>query len=237
LLKYSKALKIILLVFIYSTCDFFAFNTATKALNIPFDQQPLPYSYTALEPVIDAATMEIHYTKHAAAYSKNLKDAAQAEGVAAGTSLRDVLMKVSKYSSKMRNNAGGHYNHEVFWKSMRARKDFNKPTGKLLTDIESTFGSFDNFRTQFSDAGKNRFGSGWAWLVVDADKKLKVGSTANQDNPIMDISELKGSPLLGLDVWEHAYYLKYQNRRPEYIENWWSVVNWDFIAQQYQSLV
>jgi Fe-Mn family superoxide dismutase len=212
-------------------------TTTTKALNIPFDQQPLPYSYTALEPVIDAATMEIHYTKHAAAYSKNLKDAAQAEGVAAGTSLRDVLMKVSKYSSKMRNNAGGHYNHEMFWKSMRARKDFNKPTGKLLTDIESTFGSFDNFRTQFSDAGKNRFGSGWAWLIVDADKKLKVGSTANQDNPIMDISELKGSPLLGLDVWEHAYYLKYQNRRPEYIENWWSVVNWDLIGQQYQSLV
>ncbi len=208
-----------------------------KPLNIPYEQQSLPYQYSALEPAIDAATMEIHYTKHAAAYAKNLKDAVQAEGVPANTPLNEVLMNISKYSAKMRNNAGGHYNHEYFWKSMRARKDFNKPSGKLLTDIETTFTSFDNFKTLFSDAGRNRFGSGWAWLVVDADKKLKIGSTANQDNPLMNVSELKGSPLLGLDVWEHAYYLKYQNRRPEYIENWWSIVNWDFIQQQYQNLV
>ena len=208
-----------------------------KPLYIPYDQQSLPYHYGALEPVIDSATMEIHYSKHAAAYSKNLKDAVQAEGVPGNMPLDEVLMNISKYSAKMRNNAGGHYNHEYFWKSMRARKDFNKPSGKLLTDIESTFNSFDNFKTLFSDAGRNRFGSGWAWLVVDADKKLKIGSTANQDNPLMNVSELKGIPLLGLDVWEHAYYLKYQNRRPDYIENWWSVVNWDFIQQQYQNLV
>jgi Fe-Mn family superoxide dismutase len=208
-----------------------------KVLSIPFDQQPLPYAYNALEPAIDATTMEIHYTKHAATYSKNLKDAVQAEGVAAGTSLETVLMNVSKYSAKMRNNAGGHYNHELFWKNMRSRTEFNKPSGKLLTDIESTFASFDNFKTLFSDAGKNRFGSGWAWLVLGTDKKLKVGSTANQDNPIMDLSELKGTPLLGLDVWEHAYYLKYQNRRPEYIENWWALVNWDFVLQQYQNAI
>jgi superoxide dismutase, Fe-Mn family len=207
-----------------------------KALSIPFDQQALTYGYNGLEPAIDAATMEIHYTKHAATYSKNLKDAAQAEGIATGTPLEDVLMNISKYSSKMRNNAGGHYNHELFWRSMRPRMDFNKPSGKLLTDIESTFTSFDNFKTLFSDAGRNRFGSGWAWLVIDADKKLKIGSTPNQDNPLMNVSELKGSPLLGLDVWEHAYYLKYQNRRPEYIENWWAVVNWDFVQQQYQTL-
>jgi len=211
--------------------------TTGKAMNIPYDQQPLPYQYSALEPVIDSTTMEIHYTKHAAAYTKNLKDAVQAEGVPSNTRLEEVLMNISKYSAKMRNNAGGHYNHEYFWKSMRARKDFNKPSGKLLTDIETTFNSFDNFKTLFSDAGRNRFGSGWAWLIVDADKKLKIGSTPNQDNPLMNLSELKGSPLLGLDVWEHAYYLKYQNRRPEYIENWWSVVNWDFIQQQYQNLV
>jgi Fe-Mn family superoxide dismutase len=208
-----------------------------KVLAIPFDQQPLPYAYNALEPAIDATTMEIHYTKHAATYSKNLKDAVQAEGVVAGTSLETVLMNVSKYSAKMRNNAGGHYNHELFWKNMRPRKEFNKPSGKLLTDIETTFTSFDNFKTLFSDAGRNRFGSGWAWLILGTDKKLKIGSTANQDNPIMDLSELKGTPLLGLDVWEHAYYLKYQNRRPEYIENWWALVNWDFVQQQYQNAI
>jgi Fe-Mn family superoxide dismutase len=208
-----------------------------KALSIPFDQQALSYGYNALEPSIDAATMEIHYTKHAATYSRNLKEAAQAEGVGTGTPLEDVLMNISKYSAKMRNNAGGHYNHELFWKSLRPRRDFNKPSGKLLTDIESTFTSFDNFKTLFSDAGRNRFGSGWAWLVLDADKKLKIGSTPNQDNPLMNVSELKGSPLLGLDVWEHAYYLKYQNRRPDYIENWWAVVNWDFVQQQYQNFI
>ena len=212
-------------------CGSSAKTTSQKAFNVPFDQQALPYAYNALEPVIDSTTMEIHYTKHAAAYSKNLKDAAQAEAVSASTPLEDVLMKISKYSAKMRNNAGGHYNHEMFWKSMRPRKEFNKPTGKLLTDIESSFTSFDSFKTQFSDAAKNRFGSGWAWLIAGPDKKLKIGSTPNQDNPLMDVSDVKGTPLLGLDVWEHAYYLKYQNRRPEYIENWWGLVNWDFVQQ------
>jgi len=219
-------------------CGASAKTTGGKAFNVPFNQQPLPYAYNALEPVIDATTMEIHYTKHAAAYSKNLIDAAQAEGAAGNTPmpLENILASISKYSSKMRNNAGGHFNHEMFWKSMRPRKEFNKPTGKLLTDIESAFSSFDSFKTQFSDAGKNRFGSGWAWLIAGPDKKLKIGSTPNQDNPLMDVSDLKGMPLLGLDVWEHAYYLKYQNRRPEYIENWWGLVNWDFVQQLYDHL-
>src|SRR4030095_3991920 len=137
---------------------------------------------------------------------------------------------------KMRNNGGGHYNHELFWKCMTA-KGQGKASGKLLTDIESAFGGFDNFKTQFSDAGKNRFGSGWAWLYLDNSKKLKIGSTPNQDNPLMDIADIKGTPVLGLDVWEHAYYLKYQNRRPEYIENWWKVVNWDFVQKRYESLL
>lgn len=215
-----------------ATCTASA-HTTNKMLNIPFDQEPLPYAYNALEPAIDAMTMEIHYTKHAAGYSKNLKEAAQAEGVASTTPLQDVLSRISKYTPKMRNNAGGHFNHELFWKNMRPRTEGNKPAGKLLTDIESTFGSFDAFKTQFSDAGKNRFGSGWAWLVVGPDKKLKIGSTPNQDNPLMDISDLKGFPLLGLDVWEHAYYLKYQNKRPDYIDNWWSLVNWDFVSTNY----
>jgi len=199
-----------------------------------FDQQPLPYAYTALEDVIDAATMEIHYTKHAAAYSKNLKEAAAAEGVT-GNSLEPVLSNISHYSVKMRNNGGGHYNHEMFWQCMRSKQNDNRPTGKLLGLIEKNFTSFDNFKTQFSDAGKNRFGSGWAWLFTDKNNSLKIGSTPNQDNPLMNISDLKGFPVLGLDVWEHAYYLKYQNKRADYIENWWKVVNWDYVWKRYYS--
>jgi Fe-Mn family superoxide dismutase len=197
-----------------------------------FDQEPLPYGYDALEPVIDAKTMEIHYTKHAAAYAKNLKEAAAAENIDTSKPLEDVLKNVSKYSVKVRNNGGGHYNHELFWKMMKPGGE-GKPSGKLLSAIEKDFNSFEAFKTKFSDAGKNRFGSGWAWLLVAPGNKLIVDSTPNQDNPLMDISEVKGYPLLGLDVWEHAYYLKYQNRRPEYIENWWKVVNWDFIQSRF----
>jgi Fe-Mn family superoxide dismutase len=200
-----------------------------------FDQEPLPYAYNALEPVIDAMTMEIHYTKHAAAYAKNLKEALAAENVGKEKTLDDILAGVSKYSMKMRNNGGGHYNHELFWKCMKPNGGGN-PSGTLLAAIESNFGSFDAFKSQFNDTAKSRFGSGWAWLVVTADKKLKIGSTPNQDNPLMDVSELKGTPLLGLDVWEHAYYLHYQNRRAEYVENWWKLVNWNFIQQRYNSL-
>ena len=197
-----------------------------------FTQQPLPYSYNALEPFIDAMTMEIHYSKHAATYAKNLNDACVAEKVDVNnTGLENILRKVSAYSPKMRNNAGGHYNHELFWQCMKPGTA-TKPSGKLAAAIDSSFGSFDAFKTQFTDAGKNRFGSGWAWLVLSADNKLVIGSTPNQDNPLMDISELKGKPLLGLDVWEHAYYLKYQNKRPDYINNWWNLVNWDFVATQ-----
>lgn len=199
-----------------------------------FDQDPLPYAYNALEPVIDAQTMELHYSKHAAAYAKNLKEAAQAEQIDTARPLEDVLKTVSKYSAKVRNNGGGHYNHELFWKSMKAGGE-GKPSGKLQSAIDSAFGSFDAFKTKFSDAAKTRFGSGWAWLLVAADKKLVIGSTPNQDNPLMDVSDIKGYPLLGLDVWEHAYYLKYQNRRPEYIEAWWKVVNWDFVQKRFES--
>jgi Fe-Mn family superoxide dismutase len=202
----------------------------------PFVQQPLPYDYKALEPVIDAMTMEIHYTKHAATYAKNLADALVAEKVDTNTtSLENLLRGVSKYSAKMRNNAGGHYNHELFWQCMAAPTN-QQPQGKLVAAIAQSFGSIDAFKTQFTDAGKNRFGSGWAWLVLNADKKLVVGSTANQDNPLMDLSELKGTPVLGLDVWEHAYYLKYQNKRPDYINAWWNAVNWRFVETRFESL-
>ena len=156
-----------------------------------FGQDPLPYAYNALEPVIDAQTMELHYSKHAATYAKNLKEAAEAEKIDTSKPLEDVLKNISKYSPKVRNNGGGHYNHELFWKSMKAQGE-GKPSGKLLSAVESAFGSFDAFKTKFSDAGKNRFGSGWAWLLVGADKKLAIGSTPNQDNPLMDISEIKG---------------------------------------------
>ena len=201
---------------------------------IGFQQEPLPYAYSALNDAIDATTMEIHYTKHAAAYASNLQAAAKKENIDTSKPVEDVLRNVSKYSAAVRNNGGGHYNHELFWKSMSPNGG-NLPSGRLADAINNSFGSFETFKTQFSDAGKNRFGSGWAWLFLDSDKKLKIGSTPNQDNPLMDISEIKGFPVLGLDVWEHAYYLRYQNRRPEYIANWWKVVNWNFIQDRYQS--
>jgi Fe-Mn family superoxide dismutase len=203
---------------------------------IPYTQQPLPYGYRDLEAAIDAQTMEIHYTKHAATYTKNLADACVAENIDTTTlPLEDLLAKVSRYSAKVRNNGGGHYNHELFWQNMSPQST-GRPAGKLLETIEKDFGSFETFKTQFADAGKNRFGSGWAWLVMARDKKLVIGSTPNQDNPLMDISVLKGTPLLGLDVWEHAYYLRYQNKRPDYINNWWNVVNWNFVQQRFESL-
>ncbi|MCX8020324.1 MAG: superoxide dismutase [Chitinophagaceae bacterium] len=208
-------------------------SAAGRAEDIPFEQRPLPYSYQHLEPTIDALTMEIHYTRHAAGYAKNLADALKDEGVnTQSVSLKELLTQISKYSSKMRNNGGGHYNHEFFWASLKKPSDNNLPPAELNDVLQKHFGSFDNFRNQFSEAARNRFGSGWAWLVKTPDGKLKIGSTPNQDNPLMDVSELKGTPLLGLDVWEHAYYLKYQNRRNDYITAWWTVVNWDVVLER-----
>lgn len=200
-----------------------------------YNQTMLPYSYEALEPVIDKETMNIHYTKHAAAYAKNLNEAAAAEKVdIAKVSLPVLLSNISKYSPKMRNNAGGHYNHELFWLLMTPGGS-KQPTDKLSAAIIKDLGSFDAFKKQFEDAAKTRFGSGWAWLSKNKDGKLVVSSTANQDNPLMDITEVKGTPLLGIDVWEHAYYLKYQNRRPDYIANWWNVVNWSEVSKRYEN--
>jgi Fe-Mn family superoxide dismutase len=196
-------------------------------------QQPLPYGFAALEPFIDALTMEIHYTKHAAAYAKNLGDAIVAEKVDTNTTnLTDLLKNISHYSPKMRNNAGGHYNHELFWQLMKPAPS-TTPTGALAEGITKTFGSLDAFKTAFGEAAKSRFGSGWAWLLVKTDGSLAVSSTPNQDNPLMDVAEIKGTPILGLDVWEHAYYLKYQNKRADYINNWWNLVNWEFVQKKY----
>lgn len=209
--------------------------TVSNKFKTGFDQEPLPYAYTALEPSIDAQTMEIHYTKHASAYSKNLKEAAVAEKVDTSKPLEDVLGIISKYSVKMRNNGGGHYNHELFWKCMTANGNV-QPTGKLSAAIIKDFGSVDELKKQLGDAAKSRFGSGWAWLIYTKDKKMMVSSTPNQDNPLMDIAEVKGFPLFGLDVWEHAYYLKYQNRRADYIENFWKVINWNYISERFNSI-
>jgi Fe-Mn family superoxide dismutase len=180
--------------------------------------------------------MEIHHTKHAAGYTKNLNDACVAENVdIKSKSITSLLESISKYSTKMRNNAGGHYNHELFWQSMQPAPA-SLPTGSLAKAIEKTFGSFTDFQKVFSDAAKNRFGSGWAWLIVNEQGQLAICSTPNQDNPVMDTAVTKGYPLLGLDVWEHAYYLKYQNKRADYINNWWNLVNWKFVEERYNPL-
>jgi superoxide dismutase, Fe-Mn family len=200
---------------------------------INFQQIPLPYAYNALEPFIDAMTMEIHHTKHAAGYTKNLNDACVVEKVdVKTTSINSLLASISKYSTKMRNNAGGHFNHELFWQSMQPAPA-SMPTSSLAKAIEKSFGTFADFQKAFSEAAKNRFGSGWAWLIINEKKELAICSSANQDNPLMDIAEVKGYPLLGLDVWEHAYYLKYQNKRADYINNWWNLVNWKFVEERY----
>ena len=202
---------------------------------VNYIQQPLPYAFNALEPFIDAMTMDIHYTKHAAGYTKNLNDACVAESEdIKSKSITSLLESISKYSTKMRNNAGGHYNHELFWQLMKPAPA-SAPAGALADAINKSFGSLDNFKTAFSDAAKTRFGSGWAWLIVNEKGQLAICSTPNQDNPVMDIAETKGYPLLGLDVWEHAYYLKYQNKRPDYINAWWNLVNWKFVEDRYNA--
>lgn len=195
-----------------------------------FELPALPYAYDALEPYIDAKTMEIHYTKHHAGYVSKLNAALESAGIEA-SSLKDLLSGVSKLSAGIRNNGGGHFNHSLFWNIMGPNKG-GQPSGALADAINSTFGSFEDFKTKFSDAAATRFGSGWAWLIK-SDGKLVVSSTPNQDSPVMDIAEVKGTPILGLDVWEHAYYLKYQNRRPDYIENFFNVINWDAVADNF----
>lgn len=197
-----------------------------------FTQNKLPYNYDSLQAAIDALTMEIHYSKHAATYCKNLNEAYKAE-VFDKKFLEEILHNISKYSVKMRNNAGGHYNHEMFWQCLTPNTE-TKPGDNLLKKITEDFGSLEAMKTQFTDASKNRFGSGWAWLVKDKSGKLIIGSTPNQDNPLMNVSELKGTPILCLDVWEHAYYLRYQNKRADYINNFWKVVNWDFVNTNFE---
>ena len=196
-----------------------------------FVLQPLPYAFDALEPSIDALTMEIHHDKHHAAYVAKLNDAVKGTNLE-DMSLDNLMSVIGKNSPAVRNNGGGHFNHSLFWTIMSPNGG-GEPKGDLAKAIIGKFGSFDNFKTEFSNAAATRFGSGWAWLCVNSKKQLCVCSTPNQDNPKMDIAENPGTPILGLDVWEHAYYLKYQNRRPDYISAFWNVVNWEEVYRRY----
>lgn len=196
-----------------------------------FTLPALPYPTNALEPHIDAKTMEIHHGKHHNAYVTNL-NAAVAGKPEESLSIEEICKDISKYPVAVRNNGGGHYNHSLFWTILGPNAG-GTPTGALADAINSAFGSFDEFKTKFAAAGTGRFGSGWAWLIKDSAGKLQITSTANQDNPLMDVAEVKGTPILGLDVWEHAYYLNYQNRRPDYITAFWNVVNWNEVAKRF----
>ncbi|GAB6278044.1 MAG: superoxide dismutase [Lentimicrobium sp.] len=189
--------------------------------------------YNALEPYIDSMTMEIHYTKHHRAYYDNLMNAVKATEME-NMSFIELLNHISKYPTVVRNNGGGHFNHSMFWKLLSG-KGGGEPQGELREAILKKFNSFDEFKSTFSDAAKNRFGSGWAWLSVNHDGSLLVASTPNQDNPLMDLAECHGLPILGLDVWEHAYYLKYQNRRPDYIAAFWNIINWKVVEENYRN--
>jgi Fe-Mn family superoxide dismutase len=200
-------------------------NSGVNAPNDPglFKQDPLPYSYDALEPYIDAQTMELHYSKHHAGYTKNFNDALVNQKIEI-RNITEIFRNVSKYSTAIRNQGGGYYNHSFFWKVM-VPKGGGEPSGDLASRITKDFGGFAKFKEDFTKAATTVFGSGWAWLIVK-DDKLQITSSPNQDNPLMDVAPVKGKPILALDVWEHAYYLKHQNRRAEYIEAFWNVVNW-----------
>lgn len=191
----------------------------------------LPYDYKALEPHIDARTMEIHYTKHHAAYLNNLNMAIK-DTPLADLTIEHIMKDASKHSPLIRNNSGGFYNHNLFWNFLSTNGG-GEPTGELAEAIKNDLGGFDKFKADFTQASLSRFGSGWAWLVATSDG-LKVSSTPNQDNPLMDVADVKGTPILGLDVWEHAYYLNYQNRRNEYVEAFFSIVNWDEVSRLYK---
>jgi Fe-Mn family superoxide dismutase len=203
-----------------------------------YELPKLPYAYNALEPHIDARTMEIHYTKHHQAYVTNVNNAIKGKADLEKKSVEDLIRDLNSVPedirTAVRNNGGGHANHSFFWKIMGPNAG-GEPKGKLADDIKSTFGGFDQFKEKFAAAGAGRFGSGWAWLIKNSSGKLEIVSTANQDSPLMGkaTAGTEGTPILGVDVWEHAYYLNYQNRRPDYIKAWWNVVNWDAVAKNY----
>lgn len=198
-----------------------------------FTLAPLPYPDTALEPVIDQRTMQIHHGRHHKAYVDNLNTAVAADPRLKDLSLEALLANVSGLPAAVRNNGGGHWNHDFFWQTLTRPGTGGAPSADLLAALQRDFGSLEQFKTAFKSAGTARFGSGWVWLIVGADGRLKVTSTANQDNPLMDVVSERGIPLLGNDVWEHAYYLQYQNRRGEYLDAWWQIVDWSAVSRRF----
>ncbi len=210
-------------------------QSAPAAAQAPaaFALPALPYAASALEPAIDTQTMTIHHGKHHQAYIDALNKAVASDPALAGQTLEQLVAKAGTLPATVRNNAGGHWNHSFFWKTMAPPAETGLPSPALKAAIDAGFGSMDAFKAAFKQAGMGRFGSGWAWLIVAADGKLAVSSTPNQDNPLMDVAEVKGTPVLGNDVWEHAYYLKYQNRRADYLDGWWQVVNWKMVSERF----
>jgi len=198
-----------------------------------FTLPDLPYAHDALEPTIDAETMKLHHGKHHQAYVDKLNEGVAEDPGLEGKSLEAILAAISSQPKKVRNNGGGHWNHSFFWETMKGGG--GKPSGKLAEAIDAKFGSLDNLKTKFGEAGVGQFGSGWVWLIVNQSGELEVTASANQDNPLMEDAPVKGIPILGNDVWEHAYYLKYNNRRPDYLKAWWDVVNWEKSAERYDA--
>ena len=199
-----------------------------------FELPPLPYDYDALEPTISKETMTVHHDKHHAAYTAKLNEGVAADPTLEGKTIEEILGQISSQPPLVRNNGGGYWNHDFFWKTMK--KGGGQPSGKLAEAIDRDFGGLDQLKEQFNGKGAGQFGSGWAWLIAGADGKLKVTSTPNQDNPLMDDAKEPGTPLLGNDVWEHAYYLTYKNDRPGYLKAWWDVVDWDTVGQRYAAV-
>lgn len=208
-------------------------SSPSMASAAAFSLPELPYAYDALSTAIDENTMRIHHGRHHQGYVNNLNRAIEADASLQGQSLESLLASVSTHSSAIRNNGGGHWNHSFFWQSMTQASETGAPSAALMAAIERDFGSMEAFKTAFRTAGLSRFGSGWSWLIVNAEGKLQVTSTANQDNPLMDVVDVRGTPLLGNDVWEHAYYLRYQNRRGDYLDAWWQVVNWQVVSERF----
>ncbi len=209
---------------------FSPFKTANPVFSLP----ELPYAHDALEPYIDEQTMRIHHGKHHDAYVKNLNKAIESLPEGFPEDLKQVFAHMEKYPVAVRNNGGGHWNHSFFWETMRPGRDDNAPSEKFLKALTDQFGSFEAFQKKFKETALGQFGSGWAWLILDSDRKLVITGTPNQDNPLMSVAVKRGKPLLGLDVWEHAYYLKYQNKRGDYIDQFWRVVNWEKVEEHYK---
>ncbi len=197
-----------------------------------FELPPLPYAYDALEPTIDKETMTFHHDKHHKAYTDKLNEGVEKDGLQ-GKSIEEILANISSASTQVRNNGGGYWNHDFFWQTMAPAADRGAPSDALKQAIDRDFGGLDKLKEEFNTRGAGQFGSGWAWLIVDDGGKLKITSTPNQDNPLMDVVEDKGTPLLGNDVWEHAYYLTYRNDRGAYLKAWWDVVNWNIVSERY----